>query len=168
MLHLGPPPAGQPADPTKRPLAPPAGVTGPAAPTGATGTAAVTPPAPPPAESGWFISVQQAKEIYDKNEAIFIDARNFDEYREGHILGSMHIDKKYFDGAAGGDKARKYLIGQHVVIYCHGAECTDSEAVAKRLVALNLHIGPIHIIKDGIGGWQKAGYPVDKGNEVGF
>lgn len=118
-------------------------------------------------DKGWFISLDKAHEIYTKNQAIFVDARSYIEFTEGHIPGAMHLDKKYFDGAAGAMKA-KNLKGQGIVIYCHGAECTDSEAVAIRLQALKFDINPIYIIKDGFPGWQKAGYPVDKGGETGF
>jgi rhodanese-related sulfurtransferase len=144
-------PAPIPAGPTGQTPKPPI----PGTPTGATGAAA--------AESNWFIDLATAKKIYDSNDAVFVDARTYDEFKEGHIYGAIHIDKKYFDGAAGADIARKQLKGQHVVIYCHGAECTDSEAVAKRLLALNMQIGPIHIIKDGFPGWKAAGYPVNSG-----
>jgi rhodanese-related sulfurtransferase len=179
--NTAPPPTG-PSGPTGAPVATgPTGLTGSTGPTGATPPAVPVlppkPPNPPPAstgevkpataDEGWFISVQRAKEIYDKNEAVFVDARTFDEYKEGHILNSMHMDKKYFDGAAGPMKARA-LKGQAVVIYCHGAECTDSQAVAQRFISLNYQIGPIHIIKEGFPGWVAAGYPVDKGPEVNW
>jgi rhodanese-related sulfurtransferase len=122
-----------------------------------------------PATDGYFISVAKAKEFYDKKmrnewDGFFIDARPYNEYQDGHIPGAMHLPKE----KVAWPKARNYLPGMPVIIYCHGESCTDSEAVAKRLVALNLHIGPIHIIKEGLPGWQQAGYPVDKGGEAGF
>jgi rhodanese-related sulfurtransferase len=139
---------------------------------------AAQPPAPAPAnppaaaESDMFISIARAKELYDQKargqwDGIFIDARPYQDYTAGHIPGSMHIDKKYFDGAVP-KKVRDYLPGMPVVIYCHGENCTDSEAVAARLIALKRSIGPIYIIKEGYPGWTKAGYPVDSGGEVGF
>jgi rhodanese-related sulfurtransferase len=144
------------------------------------GRAAAPQPAPvnPPAsavkepEVGHFISLQQAKELFDRKahgswDGIFIDARPYHEFTAGHIPGSMHIDKKYFDGKVP-SKIKDYLPGTEVVIYCHGEQCTDSEAVATRLVALKLQIGPIKIIKEGFPGWQSAGFPVDTGGEVGF
>lgn len=144
------------------------GATSAAVPAGATGS--TTADAEP--KNPWFISLEEAKALHDKG-VIFIDARTYIEYTEGHIQGAMHCDKKYFDGAAP-KKVREYLPGQEVVVYCHGAECTDSEAVVKRLIALNLNIGPYHIIKDGYPGWEgknkvdPKGYPIDRGGEVGF
>jgi len=140
------------------------------------GPAVAPPPTQPsapanPAEK-YFISLAKAKELFDLKakgqwDGVFIDARGYDNYLEGHIPGSMHIDKKYFDGKRP-EKVRMYLPGVEVVIYCHGEQCTDSEAVAVRLQALKLNIGPIHIIKEGFPGWAAAGFPVDKGGEVGF
>jgi rhodanese-related sulfurtransferase len=128
-------------------------------------------PAANPAEK-YFITLAKAKELYDLKakgqwDGIFIDARGYDDLTKGHIPGSMHIDKKYFDGAVP-KKVTLYLPGTEVVIYCHGEQCTDSEAVAIRLQALKLSIGPIHIIKDGYPGWVGAGYPVAAGGEEGF
>ncbi|MEX2218746.1 MAG: rhodanese-like domain-containing protein [Phycisphaerales bacterium] len=186
MLRLPDQPAakqGEPAKPAPEgaagagPVAgaPNTGAPAPAQPTGVqpTTTAAtpvVEPPkaTPPPAASdGWYIDLAEAKRIYDKQGAIFVDARTYDEFRKGHVPGALHMDKKYFDGAAGAMKAQ-HLKGQAVVIYCGGADCTDSDAVAKRLIALKFSIEPIKIMKDGLPGWQAAGYPVDVGEEQGF
>lgn len=180
QLHVAPPPiapkqAGTgPAGPAPSGAAAPTGPAAPTAPTGAapaapTGSAAATGAAathPASPAEGYFISLPDAKKLFDSGAVIFIDARAFAEYRDGHIRGAMHLDKGRIAGSI--SKIRGYLQGTEVVVYCHGAECTDSEAVIKRLQALNLGIGPYHILKDGFPGWEKAGYPVDKGDEVGF
>jgi rhodanese-related sulfurtransferase len=129
--------------------------------------AQAAPPATP--ENDWFITAAQAKELYDKKsrgewDGYFLDARPYNEYMDGHIPGAMALDKNKMLQP----KVRNYLKGMPVIIYCHGETCTDSEAVAKRLIALKYNIGPIKIIKDGWPGWQKGGYPIDKGHEVGF
>ncbi|QYU66277.1 rhodanese-like domain-containing protein [Leptolyngbya sp. 15MV] len=117
-------------------------------------------------------SPARAKEIYDAQEVggrgvVFVDARNWTEFSAGHIRGAMWIDKKHFDGATP-RKIREFLPGNAVVVYCHGELCTDSEAVVRRLHALNLGIGPFFILRDGFDAWKRAGYPVDSGSEVGF
>jgi rhodanese-related sulfurtransferase len=129
-------------------------------------------PAAAPADSGYFISLAKAKELFDGKQTgawdgIFIDARPLKEFTAAHIPGAMHLEKSDFDRGIPA-KVRNYLPGMSVVIYCHGENCTDSEAVAARLLALNRGIGPIHIIKEGLPGWQSAGYPVEVGPEVGF
>lgn len=124
------------------------------------------------ASSDIMIPLARAKEIYDAQEVggrgvVFVDARNWAEFSAGHIRGAMWIDKKHFDGAAP-RKIREFLPGNAVVVYCHGELCTDSEAVVRRLHALNLGIGPFFILSDGFEAWKRAGYPVDSGSEVGF
>jgi rhodanese-related sulfurtransferase len=118
------------------------------------------------------ITLARAKEIYDAGtldgrQVVFVDAREFREFSAGHIAGAMWLPKKHFDGAAP-KKVLNYLPGSAVVVYCGGGDCTDSEAVVKRLVAMNLNIGPLFIMKDGFPEWQKAGHPVLTGAEVGF
>lgn len=163
MLHLPDQPAQPPAPPpTNPPPAPPSGI--PEAPR-------ATPPAPASTVAQYHIDLDRAKALLAAGDAIFIDARPYAEYAEGHIRGAMFLDKGH---VATERKVRNYLPGKEVVVYCHGAECTDSEAVVKRLIALNLSIGPFRIIKDGFPAWVERnradpqGYPIDRGPEVGF
>lgn len=192
MLHLPPQPKQAiqkpaPAPDTNPAPTAPTGATGstgvvalPTAPTGSTGaTGAVVAkqPEPPKSAAGnvqdYFIGIDEAKKKFDEKSAIFIDAREFVDYRDGHIAGAMSCPKRRFDGAVP-KYIREYLPGNAVVIYCHGAECTDSEAVVKRLMALNLQIGPFYILKDGFPGWQDRnkkdpkGYPINTGDNEGF
>lgn len=167
----------QPAAPAKSEPAPqpaPKTVATPAAP------APAQPEAPKPAalseaeqKGGFkFVDLAWAKKVHDEQSldgqgVIFIDARIFKDFTDGHIPGSMHIDKRYFDGAAP-KKIRDYLPGNAVVVYCGGADCTDSEAVVLRLRTLNIGIGPYYVLKAGFPGWKQAGYPIATGGEVGF
>lgn len=121
----------------------------------------------------WFISLDRAKELYDKKEVnkrqvIFVDARTYNEFTEGHIRGAMCYSTKYTQGAPQA-KLRNYLPGSAVVLYCHGELCTDSIDVGRYFQSLHMDIGPVFVIKDGMPGWLKA-YPnlVDKGPEIGF
>ncbi|MFN0131351.1 MAG: rhodanese-like domain-containing protein [Phycisphaerales bacterium] len=127
-------------------------------------TVASTPTTP---TNPYFIELAEAKRHFDSASAIFIDARDIKEYRLGHIQGAMHLSKDAFGGIPPA-KVKNYLPGQRVILYCHGADCSDSDAVIKRLIASNFGIGPYHIIKDGYPGWKAAGYPVEAGDEVGF
>ncbi len=162
------------------PPAPTGAVEAPVAPTGATGatgasgstTTSTQAPKPENNLSDYLIDLTTAKKLWDTKkyndkDVIFVDAREYVEYQEGHIAGAMSCPKRRFDGAAP-KYVREYLPGNAVVVYCHGELCTDSEAVVKRLIALKLDIGPFFIIKEGMPGWVKAGYPVNKGDSEGF
>ena len=121
----------------------------------------------------WFITLERAKELYDKKDlngrqVIFVDARTYVEFTDGHIRGAMCYSTKYTQGAPQA-KLKNYLPGSAVVLYCRGELCQDSFDVGRYFQSLHLDIGPIFVIKDGFPGWEKA-YPklVDKGPEIGF
>lgn len=167
--------AGFPQKPTPAPTGSiaPTGQMAPTGQTAATGQVAPTgQPAPTdttkvaPAANDLFISIAAAKTLFDSQAAIFIDARPKDEYLKSHIRGSMQLEKTDLDH--GVPSKVDYLVGQEVVVYCHGEMCTDSENLIKRLAALNKGIGPFRIIKDGFPGWEKVAYPIESGPEVGF
>lgn len=150
---------------------PPEFTSPPTPPTGQTGaTGAETPKAKNPMDD-YMVTIEQAKTLWDKSQAgeniVFVDAREFVEYREGHIARAMSCPKRRFDGAAPA-YVRNNLPGMAVVVYCHGELCTDSEAVIIRLQALKLSIGPFYIIRDGYPGWVKAGHPVNTGDSEGW
>ena len=142
-----------------------AGPTGPTRATGSTGAPSKPGAASPAAVDK--IDLAASKALFDKHNAVFIDARAKAEYVQAHIPGAMQLEKGDLDGQPPA-KVLNYLPGVEIVVYCHGELCTDSENVVKRLLALNKGIGPMHIINDGFPGWQKAGYPVESGPEAGF
>lgn len=140
-----------------------------------------TTPAPPPAQppqpaaqgegdDSHYVTVEQAYRLFNAyigpRQVIFIDARARSEFEKGHIEGAMSLPAGEFGGAGIPAKARNYLPGNAVVIYCQGAECHDSHDVAKRLQAANLDISPILIFKDGYPAWTAAGHPTMTGPDI--
>lgn len=113
----------------------------------------------------YFITVERAKELFDRGQrngsVYFVDARNQEQYVQGHVAGAMNI----LPGAFGGPvrKATEYLPGMTVVVYCVGRDCTDSEAVMIGLQNLKKSIGPIYIMHDGYQPWVDAGHPTERG-----
>lgn len=115
------------------------------------------PPPAPPAEAkpNYYITVDKAKEYFDKGLAqnvVFVDARPIQNYSAGHVKGAMHLPPQAFEGVP--RKATENLPGMTVVVYCHGATCTDSKAVMIGLQNLKRDIGPIFIMEDGIDAWR--------------
>jgi rhodanese-related sulfurtransferase len=113
----------------------------------------------------YFITIEKAKELFDRGKrngsVYFVDARNPEQYAQGHVAGAMSI----LPGAFGGPirKATEYLPGMTVVVYCVGRDCTDSEAVMLGLQNLKKSIGPIYIMHDGYQAWADAGHPTERG-----
>jgi rhodanese-related sulfurtransferase len=126
----------------------------------------------PPAADGNYITVERARQLFDaqfvgNRQVVFIDARARDIFEKGHVEGAMSLPAGEL-GPMLPAKVRNYLTGALVVIYCQGAECSDSHDVAKRLQAANIDIKPIFIFRDGYPAWVAAGHPTMAGPEVGW
>ena len=102
--------------------------------------------------------VETAKKIYDKGEAVFVDARSYGAYTSGHIKGAESLPFGRF-----GEKIdafrEKYEISIPVVVYCSGRTCIDSHKLAQLLSMEGFH--NIHIFLDGYPAWEETGYPSD-------
>jgi rhodanese-related sulfurtransferase len=123
-----------------------------------------------PAPPNYFITVERARELWDKGQrdgsVYFVDARVPERYVEGHVAGAMSLPPGAFSRTP---PKTDFLVGQTVVVYCTGRDCTDSEAVMVRLQNLKRNIAPIYIMHDGFGAWAANGYPVETGPDpLGF
>ena len=59
------------------------------------------------------ITLEGAKKHFDANEAVFIDTRNEEVYREGHIKGAWRIGTKDYL-----DKLEKLPKDRLIIAYC--------------------------------------------------
>jgi len=124
-------------------------------------SALVDRPNPVPSGAHELVSVtlQQAKTLFDRDQAVFVDARPEFEYAEGHIPGAINIpfDEVEYHGAAIAN------LNKHkpLVVYCAGESCDLSihlgELLAKKgFTAVRVFFG-------GSVAWQRAGFPFDRG-----
>jgi rhodanese-related sulfurtransferase len=105
------------------------------------------------------ITLDQAWRLYELGDP-FIDAREVEKFRLGHIAGAFHVFAGAFDINA---PALKVLDpSQRVVIYCAGGTCQDSENVAIRLQQAGFT--RLHIMTAGYDDWVQAGHPADAGD----
>ena len=105
------------------------------------------------------ITLKEAYELYNKGEAVFLDARAEEEYRKGHIKTAMNLPytfpiKKKFEIIS--PIPKKVVL----VSYCDGAECNASEGLAIDLAQLGYK--KVMIFFGGWKEWNNAVYPVDK------
>jgi rhodanese-related sulfurtransferase len=97
----------------------------------------------------------------DQDLVIFIDARNEEQYREGHIPRAFNLDYDY---------PAKHLptvlpvcdLAQQIVIYCHGGDCEYSLFAAK-LLSLRVPKERLLIYGGGITEWETNGLPIEVG-----
>lgn len=103
------------------------------------------------------ITLEAAKEYFDKGKGLFVDARSQETYAIKHIRGAVSLSAGSFDKSFEefSDAIAKDTL---LVIYCQSITCSKSDIVAEKLRA----IGYRHI-KVFVGGWVEwlsAGYPV--------
>ena len=110
------------------------------------------------AEEPGIISIDFAKQIYDQQLGVFIDARDNNEFNEGHILGSINIpyesdEKKYNNTLLDS----LYSVDVPLVIYCSGEDCSLSYDLSYYLYSLGFV--SIFYFEEGYPVWKELGYP---------
>ncbi|MBI5020686.1 MAG: rhodanese-like domain-containing protein [Ignavibacteriales bacterium] len=103
------------------------------------------------------ITLTQLQRLLNENRGFLIDARNADEYNQGHIakaknMPALDVDKHFAELVT---IPRDTLM----LLYCNNADCHLSHLLADFL--RNLEFKKIYIYEDGWDGWIKAGMPVD-------
>jgi rhodanese-related sulfurtransferase len=99
----------------------------------------------------------------EQDGVIFIDARNEDHYRAGHIPGAYLFDRfqpeKYLTNVV-----QVCLTAQDIVFYCNGGDCDDSEHAA---ITLRDSIGipkeKVFVYGGGFNEWTNNGLPYELG-----
>lgn len=101
------------------------------------------------------ISAKTAKALFDKDSALFIDARPLSKFRESTIIGSVGISGGKFKEL---NKRLPLDVESKVVVFCGGYECELSHSVAANMIAM----GYKHVMtySGGIPEWKKLGYPM--------
>jgi len=99
---------------------------------------------------------------YKQDIVVFIDARDEQRYREGHIPGAYEFDpyhpEKYFDAVLPVCKA-----AEQIVVYCNGGDCDDSETAAILLRDVGIANQKLLVYGGGITEWTTNGLPVEVG-----
>ena len=102
--------------------------------------------------------IRIAKKIYDGKEAIFVDARAYEDYKDGHIKGAIALPFGEYEQFI--DSFRDtYPASQHIITYCSGRECDDSHELAHHL--FDAGFTNVSVFIDGYPAWEEEGYPVE-------
>lgn len=107
------------------------------------------------------VSLIGAKIRFDHKSSIFLDARKFDEYKEGHIPGAIDFFADEFDKFAPQVLPQLPDKNQEIIAYCHGSGCELSILLAKKLVEQGYT--NVKVFFGGWPQWKKAAYPIDTG-----
>lgn len=106
------------------------------------------------------IFTEQLKEMYDAGSVTIIDARIENEFKTGHIKGSINIpvDKVMYKFK---DLQPSLPIDGIYVFYCGSSECDIAMEVARFFCMNGYQDGKILVYQDGYDAWRDAGYPVE-------
>jgi len=118
-----------------------------------------TDPAPSDGHELVSITLQQAKTLFDRDQAVFVDARPEFEYAEGHIPGAINIpfdEVEYYGSAIASLDKHKPL-----VVYCAGESCDLSIHLGELLAKKGFNT--VRVFFGGSVAWQRAGFPFDRG-----
>ena len=100
------------------------------------------------------------KELFDKKLAVFVDARPWEAYTEGHIQGAEPLPLDSVEDRMESFLA-KYPFSTPLVTYCSGRECEDSHDLAQLLMDIGYR--HVNVFIDGYPLWEKSGYPIETG-----
>ena len=103
-----------------------------------------------------MVNLEFSKYHFDAGSAIFIDARDPEEYIAGHIQNAINIPYDYYEDYE--DIIDGLDDGGIYIIYCSGDECSLSIDLADYLYTDKL-IDKLLIFEGGWPEWQDAGYP---------
>lgn len=99
------------------------------------------------------IGLEEAKQAFDDQSALFLDARAPEEYEEAHLPGALNLPAYEFDDYFF-DLMDPIEEASRIVVYCHGGECSDSIAVAERLVEFGF--SEVYVFEGGWRSWLES------------
>ena len=103
-------------------------------------------------------TVDQARELYDSGEYIFVDARSREDYEQGHVKGAVSLPAGQFEEKIASFMER-YPPEASIVTYCSGRTCLDSHHLAESLMEFGYD--KIGVFIDGFPGWAAEGHPIE-------
>ena len=105
-----------------------------------------------------FIMLPEAEGLFSMNEAQFIDSRNAEAFKAGHIAGAVNIPYE--------EKSDTSLLAElsipkvkTLVIYCDGSECQSSVGLSRFLQEQGFT--DIRVFYGGWKEWQMEGLPIE-------
>jgi rhodanese-related sulfurtransferase len=109
---------------------------------------------------GALISIEEARVLFETNEALFLDARSPRAYRSGHIQGALSLPWEEFEARF--EEIMEGIPADYpIVTYCDGESCGLSKDLASALSARG-YVN-VRVLPDGWSAWKQAKLPVEGG-----
>lgn len=103
--------------------------------------------------------LKQAFASHQEGRAVFIDAREAEEYRELHIERAVNLPASQISSRLVAAKLNGVARDHPLVVYCSSVDCHASLRVAEFL--RNHGYTQVAVYEGGFRAWDEAGYPVD-------
>ncbi len=121
----------------------------------------ITPPRQTDQADG-VIPLDQAKQLWHRGTALFLDAREPADYAAGHIGNALNLPAQSF-AQHFGEIAPILTRESLLVLYCDGAECELSHRLRESLRELGYT--NTHLLLNGWTAWRQAGLPTTTGGQ---
>jgi len=108
------------------------------------------------------ISLEEARKLCASQQAVFVDARPPEAYREGHILCARNLPLKDVNTLISSVMA-DIPLEEIIVVYCDGEECSLSEDLARELNFRGYD--NVRVLVNGWTRWAEAGLPIEQGDK---
>jgi len=102
--------------------------------------------------------IAHARTLYDTGNVLFVDARAFEDFNDGHVKGAVSLPVGQYEELIDGF-LQLHDRDHPIVTYCSGRTCEDSHHLAQLLMERGYM--NISVMIDGFPGWEAEGYPID-------
>jgi rhodanese-related sulfurtransferase len=106
------------------------------------------------------LGLMQVKELYDRKDALIVDARDNPSFAAGHIRGALSLPLGEVDARLATFRAKAPPTAT-IVVYCNGFNCHDSMDLGSRLLGAGYR--KVFVFLGGYPEWRDAGYPTAEG-----
>ena len=103
------------------------------------------------------VTPEVATQLYNRENALFVDIRNNAEYRKSHLPGAFNMPSTEVEQLL--DKLRRNHQDQPLIVY--DATGLQANKTARRLAKAGFQT--VYQLKTGLSGWEGAGYPMERG-----
>jgi rhodanese-related sulfurtransferase len=102
------------------------------------------------------IGREELRDLIDSGDVVVVDALPSSYYDQQHLPGALNLVEADVDSLA-----PRLLPDRDapIVTYCSNAACSNSDAVARRLVAAGYT--NVRVYRDGIQDWVESGHPTE-------
>ncbi len=100
----------------------------------------------------------QAKEFFNRKQAVFVDARDAFIFAQGHISGAVSLPLGQFDAKLA-EFMIKVPLATTLFVYCSGYGCHDSMKLGQKLIGKGYQ--RVFIYEGGFPEWKDNGLPTE-------